>query len=130
MKFSDITPENKLYIVKCIETALRRLCINTRVMLGADKDDDPRFESEPIQTTPAMFDTIKVKGGGEIRDTDNPNLFNLYIEMSYRYEHFDGGSNGANIGTLQFIISNRDGWQDINFKGLFIRFYVEKNIDI
>lgn len=130
MKFSDITPENKLYIVKCIETALRRLCINTRVMLGADKDDNPRFESEDIQTTPALFKSIKVKGDGEIRETDNDTIFTLSLGVTYRYEHFDGGSNGANIGTLHFLISNRDGWQDVNFKDLSLTFYVEKDIDI
>ena len=63
------------------------------------------FESKPISMTPRMFKELRIKGrvyytGTTYLDT----LPKAILELEYSYKLFGGGSNGSNLGIIEYAI--------------------------
>ena len=130
MKYSELDNKNVSYIVECIKAVLKRIGVNTRIsvncIINRNGEERIHVESGEVITTPAIFKRIHIEGDGYIvPDEAHPKCFDLHIPLGYRYEHFDGGFNGVEIGTVKFRIIN-DGFVDIRLRGLLLTAYVEK----
>lgn len=63
------------------------------------------FESAPISMTPRMFKELRIKGrvyytGTTYLDT----LPKAILELEYSYKFFGGGSNGSNLGIIEYAV--------------------------
>lgn len=129
MLFNEITPKNVEFIERCIETILLRLNVKTRVKLSARTyrgEETIIVDSSDITTSPMMFKRIRVIGEGRINhDEEHPKCYDLNIGLDYRYDLFDGGSNGTRIGTAMLRIIQDGTYQSVRFKGLLLTAYVE-----
>lgn len=111
MKATELHPLMISFICKKIEQSLYRLGINTTITAETRTDykGEPflYFQSQPFPTTPAIFKTIFVKGtadklfASELRG----DWLILPVFLGYQYEHWDGGENGCNLGTMTFRIA-------------------------
>ena len=122
-----------------LATCLLEDAKNILLMLGIEKEftmivENGKViaESDPISMTPRMFKELKVRA--TIRYTGIMYMDKLpyaQVLLEYRYKMFGGGSNGAFIGEVSYIVDN-----DIDSKlgkfshdtlmrmGLFVRSYL------
>ena len=82
------------------------------LMLGIETEFDYEerrgmvyFTSKPISMTPRMFKELRIKGrvyytGTTYLDT----LPKAILELEYSYKFFGGGSNGSNLGIIEYAI--------------------------
>lgn len=87
---------------------------NILLMLGIEKEFTMTVangkvfaESDPISMTPRMFKELKVRA--TIRYTGGMYMDKLpYVQvlLEYRYKMFGGGSNGAFIADVSYIVDN------------------------
>ncbi len=106
------------YIVKDINLSVSRLGINTELSIVEAKDYANRpylkVDGTPFQTTPMIFKTIKLDGSIHIQETraGQDALIMVVIRLSYRYQTFDDGSNGHQLGEFKFTVDKRcwDKW--------------------
>ena len=82
------------------------------LMLGIETEFDYEersgmvyFTSKPILMTPRMFKELRIKGrvyytGTTYLDT----LPKAILELEYSYKLFGGGSNGSNLGIIEYAI--------------------------
>ena len=69
------------------------------------KNGRVNFESNPISMTPRMFKELRIEGrvyytGTTYLDT----LPKVILELEYFYKLFGGGSNGSNLGIIEYAI--------------------------
>ena len=70
-----------------------------------EKNGRVNFESKPISMTPRMFKELRIEGrvyytGTTYLDT----LPKAIFELEYSYKFFGGGSNGSNLGIIEYAI--------------------------
>ena len=82
------------------------------LMLGIETEFDYEersgmvyFTSKPISMTPRMFKELRIKGrvyytGTTYLDT----LPKAILELEYSYKFFGGGSNGPNLGIIEYAV--------------------------
>ena len=82
------------------------------LMLGIETEFDYEersgmvyFTSKPISMTPRMFQELRIKGrvyytGTTYLDT----LPKAILELEYSYKFFGGGSNGSNLGIIEYAV--------------------------
>ena len=75
-------------------------------------------ESKPISMTPRMFKELRIKGrvyytGTTYLDT----LPKAILELGYSYKFFGGGSNGSNLGIIEYAV-NEDIEKTIDTYGI------------
>ena len=83
------------------------------LMLGIENEFDYEersgmvyFTSKPISMTPRMFKELRIKGrvyytGTTYLDT----LPKAILELEYSYKFFGGGSNGSNLGIIEYAVN-------------------------
>lgn len=83
------------------------------LMLGIETEFDYEersgmvyFTSKPISMTPRMFKELRIKGrvyytGTTYLDT----LPKAILELEYSYKFFGGGSNGSNLGIIEYAVN-------------------------
>ena len=76
------------------------------------------FTSKPISMTPRMFKELRIKGrvyytGTTYLDT----LPKAILELGYSYKFFGGGSNGSNLGIIEYAV-NEDIEKTIDTYGI------------
>jgi len=94
---------------KSLKIILSRMGVQADFYLTELKIYDGRLlvkvKSTEFNTTPVLFKAIHVEGEGfVIRDKEHDGVLRLSINLSYRFNCFSGGENGANIGVCQFVI--------------------------
>lgn len=107
-------------IVSAAKKSLLKLGINVDVSLSAEtlKNGDARIviETSTFQTTPVIYESVYVYGYGNIvKLEDAKHVHELTILLSYRFNYFDGGTNGVSIGILRFRIFNEETIRFIGF---------------
>lgn len=82
------------------------------LMLGIETEFDYEersgmvyFTSKPISMTPRIFKELRIKGrvyytGTTYLDT----LPKAILELEYSYKFFGGGSNGSNLGIIEYAV--------------------------
>ena len=116
----EIRKDVREYILSQVNETLARLGVNEKVV--ETREYTPRhqqdriyyeFESAPIRQMPMMFKKLVVCGhviSIEVKDGDKywkaqENGFQIVIaHFQYSYDHFDGGSNGCEIGRMVFLV--------------------------
>ena len=95
------------------------------LMLGIETEFDYEersgmvyFTSKPISMTPRMFKELRIKGrvyytGTTYLDT----LPKAILELEYSYKLFGGGSNGSNLGIIEYAV-NEDIEKTIDTYGI------------
>ena len=120
-----------------LATCLLEDAKNILLMLGIEKEFTMTVEngkviaeSDPISMTPRMFKELKVRA--TIRYTGGIHMDKVQVLLEYRYKMFGGGSNGAFIADVSYLVDN-----DIDGKlgkfshdtlmrmGLFVRSYLK-----
>jgi hypothetical protein len=104
-------------IKEFIQTQLLRRGVSAPITLFKEaiaRNGDSHFQlaSEPFQTTPVMFKSIKVEEFGSfIWKHDKHEGYHYFsIRIHFRYELFDGGSNGTNFFNVQGELGEGRVW--------------------
>lgn len=98
------------YIAKDVQVQCNRLGINAEFSLETRKDyrneDYMVIKSTDFQMMPMIFHDIHVEGVVTIEPcAKNDKYDDCIIRLGYKWNHFDGGSNGCEIGTVHYRIN-------------------------
>lgn len=96
------------YIISDIELTLQRLGIN--VQLSIEQCEDYKHEkfdkliSTSFQTMPMLFKEIHIEGNiNVIEDEKDKDICKVIINLDVRYTHFNGGTNGYELGKIMYV---------------------------
>lgn len=134
----EIREDVRRYIFEEVKLSLSRLGImaDLQEIRTSDPSKDGHimyhYVSGPIIHTPMMFRKLVVNCNIWSKELKEDDLFFkasakndvIAVSLEYKYEHFDGGRNGCDIGTMTFFVR-----KDIpaKFDDCFgIDFYVRK----
>lgn len=115
----EIRKDIRDYIVSEVAQSLNRLAIYTSFTLEHEwtnrdgKVTSYVYNSEPIQHTPVIFKKLVVSLILEMQEISESSeygnmtekWYGLYVKIEYRYETFNSGSNGTDIGRMRFLIA-------------------------
>lgn len=93
------------YISKDVEMTLGRLGIDTQVTIFEKTSAESGYELKtmPFTVTPAIFKRITIWGQIIFNEYSEEHIeMNIYLR--YSYMHWDGGSNGCNLGRMTYLI--------------------------
>lgn len=106
-----------------IETALLQLGIKTSIDFTTKCEDDT-FQSTDIMCQPMMFKRIYVKGNvWKMKQSDC--VYRLTLVLSYKYETFQGGYNGTELGSMTFmlyILNKEKNEQELKYNGMVLSY--------
>ena len=115
------------YIINDVKLTIKRLGINVQLSIEQCEDyNHDKFDkivSTSFQTMPMLFKEIHIEGDINVitRETEEDNC-KVIINLDVRYTHFDGGTNGHNLGKITYLA-------DKSYKGRntkHINMYVNK----
>lgn len=108
MKAIDLREEVKCYILNEIRSSLMRLGINAPLSLVVSKDyrgnNYLTIESAKFQTMPVMFKEVMITGTINADDESKEDGILVNVSLDYRFKHFNGGNNGAELGRIVFFV--------------------------
>lgn len=96
------------YIINDVELTIKRLGINVQLSIEQCEDyNHDKFDkivSTSFQTMPMLFKEIHIEGDINVitRETEEDNC-KVIIKLDVRYTHFDGGTNGHNLGKITYL---------------------------
>ena len=115
------------YIINDVELTIKRLGINVQLSIEQCEDyNHDKFDkivSTSFQTMPMLFKEIHIEGDINVitKETEE-DYCKVIINLDVRYTHFDGGTNGHNLGKIMYLA-------DKSYKGRntkHINMYVDK----
>ena len=115
------------YIINDVELTIKRLGINVQLSIEQCEDyNHDKFDkivSTSFQTMPMLFKEIHIEGDINVitRETEEDNC-KVIINLDVRYTHFDGGTNGHNLGKIMYLADK--SYKSRNTK--HINMYVDK----
>lgn len=96
------------YIISDIELTLQRLGIN--VQLSIEQCEDYKHEkfdkliSTSFQTVPMLFKEIHIEGDINVMTkATEEDYCKVIINLGVRYTHFNGGTNGYELGKIMYV---------------------------
>jgi len=124
MDLTKLKKDEKQVIKKVIEHLLMRLGIHTEILIEFG-EKKLVLVSTPIQTTPTIYKEVKITGGGSLESFDENRLdiFTLKVHLDYRFKRFGGGSNGVDLGVIEFRLFENENYVRIDQLGLTIGAY-------
>lgn len=129
MKISELNPSLMKYISGYLETALLHLSIKTDIKIEVLNNRHGReylhVMSSDIMCSPMMFKRVYIDGKSELLPVESyENVYEFCLQLYYRFETFDFGSNGVMLGETKFrIFVDSSGHQTLDFLGLTIMTY-------
>ena len=96
------------YIINDVELTIKRLGINVQLSIEQCEDyNHDKFDkivSTSFQTMPMLFKEIHIEGDINVitMETEEDNC-KVIINLDVRYTHFDGGTNGHNLGKIMYL---------------------------
>lgn len=101
------------FIAKDIQAQCMRLGINaqfsTEVSTNRCGDEVFEIKSTEFNTTPVIFKSIYVGSRVWISPVeDHADITKITVRLTYWYNLFDGGSNGTDLGTVEYAINTED----------------------
>lgn len=96
------------YIINDVELTIKRLGINVQLSIEQCEDyNHDKFDkivSTSFQTMPMLFKEIHIEGDINVitRETEE-DYCKVVINLDVRYTHFDGGTNGHNLGKIMYL---------------------------
>ena len=119
---NDFTQEMYNDIIAAAKRSLVMFGINADVNVTRDGKNKNvlMLNSSEFNTIPVVFQSIHINGWAELEDVEgNDKVKDLVFPLSYRFEYFNGGYNGAYLGTLKFRVFVDN--PQIRFVGFTIR---------
>ena len=116
---NEIRNDVREYILSEVNMTLARLGVSEQVRETLVRDEKYeniiryQFESAPIRQMPMVFKKLTVGGYmAVITPTDEKHRYYkasekyhvVFVKLDYRYDLFDGGSNGCGIGYMVFLV--------------------------
>ena len=115
------------YIINDVELTMKRLGINVQLSIEQCEDyNHDKFDkivSTSFQTMPMLFKEIHIEGDINVitKETEE-DYCKVVINLDVRYTHFDGGTNGHNLGKIMYLANK--SYKGRNTK--HINMYVDK----
>lgn len=124
MDLTKLKENEKQVIKKAIEHLLMRLGIHTEILIEFG-EKKLVLVSTPIQTTPTIYKEVKITGNGslDLFNESRTDVFTLKIHLNYSFKYFGGGSNGVNLGVIEFRLFENENYVRIDQLGLTIGAY-------
>ena len=131
-EFAELVPSEILKeIQENIQTMLSRLCINTEITLTVKYNEIAQgvvvvLQSTEFNTVPVIFKSIHLEGRSNpvVEIVDNGHEIFHRIKfcffISYRYEDFGHGTNGTDLGSVEFICLKEQNYTKLFTSGLKI----------
>lgn len=131
-EFVELVPSEILKeIQEKIQTMMSRLCINTEITITVKYNEFPQnavviLQSTEFNTVPVMFKSVHLTGYSKpvVETIDNGNGIFYRIKfcffISYRYEDFGHGTNGTDLGSVEFICLKDQNYTKLFTSGLKI----------
>lgn len=96
------------YIINDVELTIKRLGINVQLSIEQCEDfNHDKFDkliSTSFQTMPMLFKEIHIEGNiYVIANKTEEDCCKVVINLDVRYTHFDGGTNGHELGRIIYI---------------------------
>ena len=125
-EFAELVPSEILKeIQEKIQTMMSRLCINTEITITVKCNEYSQrvvvvLQSTEFNIVPVIFKSIHLEGRSQpvVETIDNGNEIFYRIKfcffISYKYEDFGHGTNGTDLGSVEFICL-----KDKNYSKLF-----------
>ena len=113
MNAIEIRQDLREYILSDVNLTLSRLGISEKVAVVEDKPNkygNYILLSPAIRQMPVMFRELVVDGymtANEPNEGDrfySKDRFIIVVKLEYSYKHFDGGSNGCDIGRVIYLV--------------------------
>nr|UVX63911.1 MAG: hypothetical protein [Bacteriophage sp.] len=115
------------YIISDIEQTLQRLGFN--VQLSIEQCEDYKHEkfdkliSTSFQTVPMLFKEIHIEGDINVMTkATEEDYYKVIINLDVRYTHFNGGTNGYELGKIMYVADKSYNGTDTKH----INIYVDK----
>ena len=71
-----------------------------------EKNGRINFESTPISMTPRLFKELRIRGRAYYTGTTYLDVLpKAILELEYSYKFFGGGSNGSNLGIIEYAVN-------------------------
>lgn len=124
MDLTKLKKDEKQVFKKTIEHLLARMSIHTDISIEFG-EKKLVVVSTPIQTTPTIYKEVKITGSGNLKsfDENRPDIFTLKVYLDYCFKYFGGGSNGVNLGVIEFRLFENENYVRIDQLGLVIGAY-------
>lgn len=115
------------YIINDVELTIKRLGINVQLSIEQCEDyNHDKFDkliSTSFQTMPMLFKEIHIEGNiYVIANKTEEDCYKVVINLDVRYTHFDGGTNGHELGRIIYIADKSYNGTDTKH----INMYVDK----
>lgn len=132
-EFAELVPSEILKeIQENIQTMMSRLCINTEITITVKYNEISQgvvvvLQSTEFNTVPVIFKSIHLEGRSNpvVEIVDNGHEIFHRIKfcffISYRYEDFGHGTNGTNLGSVEFICIKDKKYSKLFTSGLKIK---------
>lgn len=93
-------------IAELIRIELLKRGFMVDVTCAPTKDNSFKVKTNSFQTTPVLFQEIWIESSSaffhENENEKGVKYTDFYASLSVYYKHFDGGSNGCNLLTMEF----------------------------
>lgn len=115
------------YIINDVELTIKRLGINVQLSIEQREDyNHDKFDmivSTSFQTMPMLFKEIHIEGNINVitKETEE-DYCKVVINLDVRYTHFDGGTNGHELGKIMYVVDKSYNGTDTKH----INMYVDK----
>ena len=132
-EFAELVPSEILKeIQENIQMMLSRLCINTEITLTVKYNEIAQgvvvvLQSTEFNTVPVIFKSVHLEGRSNpvVEIVDNGHEIFHRIKfcffISYRYEDFSHGTNGTDLGSVEFICLKDKKYSKLFTSGLKIK---------
>lgn len=132
-EFAELVPSEILKeIQENIQTMMSRFCINTEITLTVKYNEHSQgvvvvLQSTEFNTVPVIFKSIHLEGRSnpvvEIVDNGHEIFYRIKFcfFIRYRYEDFGHGTNGTDLGSVEFICIKDKKYSKLFTSGLKIK---------
>ena len=124
MDLTKLKENEKQVFKKTIEHLLTHMGIHTEILIEFG-EKKLVLVSTPIQTTPTIYKEVKITGSGSLEsfNENRPDIFTLRVHLDYRFKYFGGGSNGVDLGSIEFRLFQNNTYVRIDQLGLVLGAY-------
>ena len=113
------------YIINDVELTIKRLGINVQLSIEQCEDyNHEKFDkliSTSFQTIPMLFKEIHIEGDVNVitKETEE-DYCKVIINLDVRYTHFDGCTNGHELGKIMYVADKSYNGTDTKYLNLYV----------
>lgn len=113
------------YIINDVELTIKRLGINVQLSIEQREDyNHDKFDmivSTSFQTMPMFFKEIHIEGNINVitKETEE-DYCKVVINLDVRYTHFDGGTNGHELGKIMYVVDKSYNGTDTKYLNMYV----------